>query len=230
MPSRASFGGFRISRDARVRQRAAGFAPRAAALVVGLGLLGLAAAFAQSAEFAVARPAALARLSEMLWPRGAAFLLLFPAMFVGVAYLNAPRGRKEWLFAALFSVAAAATVLPVQTGVKHQALYLALGTLGSVGIAASVAPLRGRIGATVGRVVEKLTGVTFRSFLLGACGVQAATTLLISATVFGGVPHVQDSVAQLFHARILTQGALTPPAPPVPEAFEYSHLIISDRW
>jgi 4-amino-4-deoxy-L-arabinose transferase-like glycosyltransferase len=44
-------------------------------------------------------------------------------------------------------------------------------------------------------------------------------------------PHVADEVVYLYHSRLLAQGALTMPAPPVPEAFDFYLMDVNgDRW
>ena len=65
-----------------------------------------------------------------------------------------------------------------------------------------------------------------------ACGLAVALlAALISDQVFGRIPHVQDSIAQLFQARIFAHGRLWWPAPPAPEFFEYTHMILGEgRW
>ncbi|MBI4418071.1 MAG: glycosyltransferase family 39 protein, partial [Ignavibacteriales bacterium] len=57
-----------------------------------------------------------------------------------------------------------------------------------------------------------------------------ALTLSFSTVVFERIPHVQDSIAQLFHAKILAAGHLTAPTPPAPEFFEFLQMILRDRW
>jgi hypothetical protein len=53
---------------------------------------------------------------------------------------------------------------------------------------------------------------------------------IVSDAIFERIPHVQDSIAQLFHGKILAAGALTAPAPPA-EFFEFLHIIINDgKW
>lgn len=63
----------------------------------------------------------------------------------------------------------------------------------------------------------------------------AGLTILVAASlsrlVFGGIPHVQDSIAQLFQARIFAGGHLWAPAPPQPDLFDYAHMILKEgRW
>ncbi len=67
---------------------------------------------------------------------------------------------------------------------------------------------------------------------IGLAGAGLATLLaaVLSAVVFGRVPHVQDSIAQLFQARIFAHGRLWMPSPPLREFFEYAHIINDGRW
>ncbi|MCA9729430.1 MAG: glycosyltransferase family 39 protein, partial [Candidatus Eisenbacteria bacterium] len=61
--------------------------------------------------------------------------------------------------------------------------------------------------------------------------IATVTAAVLSSTVFGRIPHVQDSIAQLFQARIFAGGHLTAPAPALPEFFAYHHMILADgRW
>jgi Dolichyl-phosphate-mannose-protein mannosyltransferase len=207
------------------------FRPGQVSLVIAaVALFALAAAFAQSAEFSDPRSKAL-EVAVLFWPRWKAFLALVPGMLAGACALVAPVGWKEWLRIGLFSLAAALTALPVAAFVTDHALYFALGTLGAAGAAAAFPDgWRSSISEQVGRILRGLASAPFGNFLLTACAAHLVITLVISSLAFDNVPHVQDSVAQLFHAKILLRGAATAPAPPVPEAFEYSHLIISDRW
>ncbi|MFI5119171.1 MAG: ArnT family glycosyltransferase [Thermoanaerobaculia bacterium] len=201
-------------------------------LIASVVLFALAAAFGQSAEFPPPHtPETLSGLLTLFWPRWKTFLVLLPAMLAGACTLAKPLGRKEWLRIGLFSVLAALSELPVLSGVTHHAAYFALGTLATAGAAAALSDRwRSSLSAKIGRIVRALASAPFSGFLLAACAVQLVLTLFISSLAFDRVPHVQDSVAQLFHAKILEQGAVTAPAPPIPEAFEYSHLIISDKW
>jgi hypothetical protein len=49
--------------------------------------------------------------------------------------------------------------------------------------------------------------------------------------VLGDIPHVSDEVAYQFQARSIALGSLAMPAPPVPEAFNFLHLMIHNgQW
>ncbi|MFH1142996.1 MAG: glycosyltransferase family 39 protein [Candidatus Eisenbacteria bacterium] len=53
---------------------------------------------------------------------------------------------------------------------------------------------------------------------------------VLSSTIFGRMPHVQDSIAQLFQARIFAMGRLWAPSPPLREFFDYAHMVNDGRW
>lgn len=56
-------------------------------------------------------------------------------------------------------------------------------------------------------------------------------TNILSLVLFQHIPHIQDSVAQLFHGMIFSHGVLVAPAPPLPDFFQAIHVIIQDgKW
>ena len=64
-----------------------------------------------------------------------------------------------------------------------------------------------------------------------ACSVMVAVlAAVLSSVVFGRIPHVQDSIAQLFQARIFASGRLWAPSPSLREFFDYAHMINDGRW
>ncbi|MBD3235851.1 MAG: hypothetical protein GF330_04035 [Candidatus Eisenbacteria bacterium] len=70
-----------------------------------------------------------------------------------------------------------------------------------------------------------------RIWILGAAALTFAAAAVLSAMLFGRMPHVQDSIAQLFQARIFAGGRLWAPAPPVPELTDYANMVIAEgRW
>jgi len=72
-------------------------------------------------------------------------------------------------------------------------------------------------------------GPDLPALVLAALAALAAA--IISHVVFGRIPHVQDSIAQLFQGRIFADGRLWAPAPPFRECFDYTHMLIDrGRW
>ena len=67
----------------------------------------------------------------------------------------------------------------------------------------------------------------FISSLLLLC---FAITGTIAYAVLNHIPHVQDSIAQLFHAKIFAMGKLTAPLPPHKEFFDFMFMINDGRW
>ncbi len=68
-------------------------------------------------------------------------------------------------------------------------------------------------------------------FALLAAGWVTVAASILAYFSYEGHPHITDEVAYLIHARFLAQGAMTLPAPPVPEAFDL-YLIenLGGRW
>ncbi|MGD8869081.1 MAG: glycosyltransferase family 39 protein, partial [Gemmatimonadales bacterium] len=69
------------------------------------------------------------------------------------------------------------------------------------------------------------------TFALGAALVAGSIAALLAALAFGRNPHILDTVAQLFQARIFAQGHATAPAPERIEFFIGQFLLQHDgRW
>ncbi|MEO0079385.1 MAG: glycosyltransferase family 39 protein [candidate division WOR-3 bacterium] len=69
-----------------------------------------------------------------------------------------------------------------------------------------------------------------QQFLLLCFGFTLLVTNLISYFVFEHLPHIQDSIAQLFQARVFASGRLFLPSPNFPDFFDYTHIINNGRW
>lgn len=68
-------------------------------------------------------------------------------------------------------------------------------------------------------------------FLLICFGVVLILTNIFSVICFQHKPHIDDTIAQLFNARIFAQGKLYAPAPSLPEFFDRNHMIIDGgKW
>src|SRR5690606_21168358 len=53
----------------------------------------------------------------------------------------------------------------------------------------------------------------------------------LALVVYQAYPHIPDEIIYLIHARFFAAGALTMPAPPVPEAFElYLMQVTNGSW
>ncbi|MEP7344903.1 MAG: hypothetical protein ABI877_06545 [Gemmatimonadaceae bacterium] len=63
-----------------------------------------------------------------------------------------------------------------------------------------------------------------------ACA-TVASTAIVSAVVFERLPHIDDSVSYLFHAKVFATGQLSLPAPPDSAAFQVDEVLIANgRW
>ncbi|MDM8553137.1 glycosyltransferase family 39 protein [Desulfococcaceae bacterium HSG7] len=56
------------------------------------------------------------------------------------------------------------------------------------------------------------------------------STNLISYYIFEHIPHVQDSLVQVFHAKIFSIGKVVVPSHPIKEFFDFSHIINNGKW
>lgn len=91
-----------------------------------------------------------------------------------------------------------------------------------------------KLPPAISRRVEALLSRLFRCKERYVLGILLALCLLTTSTIAYGVldhiPHVQDSIAQLFHAKIFLTGKLTAPLPPLKEFFDYPHIINDTGW
>jgi hypothetical protein len=79
--------------------------------------------------------------------------------------------------------------------------------------------------------VSPRVGRVDRIWALATGAVTSIVAAVLSSLVFGRIPHVQDSIAQLFQARIFAGGRLWAPTPPLPEFFGAAHMIVKEgRW
>jgi len=67
----------------------------------------------------------------------------------------------------------------------------------------------------------------FTGLLIALCLFITGT---IAYTVLDHIPHVQDSIAQLFHAKIFKMGKLYANSHPLKEFFDYNHVINDGKW
>ena len=91
-----------------------------------------------------------------------------------------------------------------------------------------------KLPRTAVTLVERATSSFFRlreSTVIGVCLIICfLATGLIAYTVLDGIPHVEDSIAQLFQAKIFKEGRLYAPLPPHKEFFDYTNIINDEKW
>lgn len=113
--------------------------------------------------------------------------------------------------------------------VRSTALYMTLGLYGIVFLFAGIyRPActcmlwdRLRLFVLTAKLPWFLTALFAAEFLL---------TNLISFYAFDHMPHIQDSVAQVFQGKIFAEGLLTAPSPPLRDFFYYQHMINNGQW
>ncbi|MDB4433312.1 glycosyltransferase family 39 protein [bacterium] len=70
-----------------------------------------------------------------------------------------------------------------------------------------------------------------RAFLGFLCCAFLLLTAKISTSVFGGIPHIQDTEAQYVHAKIFARGSITAPSHPIPQFFQMPLMMNRDgEW
>src|SRR5207244_12049370 len=144
------------------------------------------------------------------WPPLSVALVTVPALWAAMLYVAPEAGRRKVLLLLLGAVC----LTPVVYSVTSWALYFSCGMLGVVLVARSLEPDFGEsLANAVARASAWVAGTPWRNFLLTIAIVHLALTIVISFSFFGAGPHVMDSVAQLFHAKILARRYASAPAP-----------------
>lgn len=107
-------------------------------------------------------------------------------------------------------------------------VWLAVG----LPISVALAGLRGeRIDAFFERARGHVSRLSGRVYVLILCTASVLIYALFSRVLFAHSPHLVDTIAQLFQARIFAAGALTAPVPTELEFFGASHLVQhAGRW
>lgn len=102
----------------------------------------------------------------------------------------------------------------------------------SLPIATGVAFLWGsRVDDFFERARRRVIDLPYRVFGLSFAAGLGVTAALLSGALFQHNPHLVDTIAQLFQARIFAQGSLTAPAPHDMEFFAASNLVENaGRW
>lgn len=113
----------------------------------------------------------------------------------------------------------------------HTALATAHLVLGATLFGIAVVALRHRTGL---RALRVLRVAAFRAgnrrFDLVVATLFFVLSLALSFALFDGIPVIQDSQAQLFHARILATGHFVALSPPGAEHFLADHMIVTPHW
>ncbi|MBM3314606.1 hypothetical protein FJY71_02010 [candidate division WOR-3 bacterium] len=121
------------------------------------------------------------------------------------------------------------TAKPYETGTAL-VLYIALATAGFVLLVTGVYPLLRFFDRPARGFYDWLVRLDRRTFMLVTAGFTFLVANVISLFVFEHMPHIQDSISQLFQARIFATGRLSIPSPPFADFFDYTHIINNGQW
>lgn len=237
--------------DGRAK-RAADTVPKLAATLLGLLLLALAGFASYNSDYVFAAYwKVFVRLPGMLpgqyyffpvwWVLTVLPAALFGLGFIFPAFRQALRASWRQPRAVLPVLAAfavfALTMIPAEfyttptgdTGTK-MVFYLVVAGTGTVLFLAGFSDKLRFLDEPMRRLEGWVMNLDRRLFMLLLFGFTFAVANLTSWLVFAHMPHIQDSVAQVFQARIFATGRLCLESPRFPDFFDYTHIINNGRW
>ncbi|MBD3182966.1 hypothetical protein GF312_11795 [Candidatus Poribacteria bacterium] len=154
---------------------------------------------------------------------------------VFINYLKNPKYVPAFLVSMAMFVF---TLKPTQSGMPI-VLYTTLGGLGVLFCSVGIFPLVNSIGRrSPGKFIYKVSvnivnfilNMRIELFLLIVFALAFTATNLGSYYLFEHIPHIQDSLDQVFHGKIFSIGKLTVPSHKYKEFFDFTHMINDGRW
>jgi len=130
------------------------------------------------------------------------------------------------------------TLLPTKDG-SPIVFYLLFASIGLVFFFIGIYPfviwsLKYSLGSTIRRLFDGICyyilNVNIKYLLIAVFIVAFTSTNLASYYIFEHIPHVQDSLVQVFHAKIFSVGRVTVPSHPIKEFFDFTHMINNGKW
>jgi hypothetical protein len=113
-------------------------------------------------------------------------------------------------------------------------LYLLLGASGItmilVGASQPIDALIIRFRKSGKRVENCFYGMPAWILLSSLFAIVFTATNLVCYFIFNHIPHIVDSVDQMFHGKIFLLGKLSVPSPEPREFFEVVHMINNGKW
>jgi len=227
------------------------FAGRTVALSLGLSLLVLAWLDAGSFDFLLAAHRSVVLKFPQILHRPVTISIWWPLAGLSVALLAAvlaqPAGRRVlasvWRSPAQIARAGAVLVLfgltvfpwdsselPFHSTGSRPVFYQALAGSGLALILAAAYPWLRFPGKWVGAAWRWLCGLKPAAFALLVFGFVLLAANIVSWLGYGHLPHVSDSCAQLFQARVFATGHCHLPSPQFPDFFDRSGIINDGRW
>lgn len=162
-------------------------------------------------------------------------LLFIPPVRETVGKLLRDRRRRLWALGAL--AIWTLTMIPLDLAsdppyLTEQITYVALlfGSVGTLYLLLGIGRFLGFLEVWAEKGYQLLLRLPRKLLLVAAAGFVLITTNLISWLVFHHLPHIQDSVAQVFQARLFARGQLYAPSPPAPQFFDVPQIINNGRW
>ncbi len=173
------------------------------------------------------------------WP-----ILTLPALLFGLgltfpvfrkALVALRRGRKSFLSLFLVSLFLAFSLFPweyswVRPSRSHIVVYLILGSSGFTLFFLGVYQRLKFFDKPVSRINSFFLSLSSTQFMLTTFLFFFLITNLISFFIFEHIPHISDSIAQLFQGRIFASGRLYLTSPKFPDFFDHGHIINHGRW
>jgi hypothetical protein len=162
-------------------------------------------------------------------------LLLMRSVRQGVQNLLHDRRRLVWVGVVVFVWVL--TMVPLDTAsdppyLTDQITYVSIlfGALGVFYLLLGMGRLLEFAGRWAERGYELLLRIPSRALLVSCGAFVFIVANLISWLVFHHLPHIQDSVAQVFQARLFARGQLYAQSPPCPQFFDMPQIINNGRW
>jgi Dolichyl-phosphate-mannose-protein mannosyltransferase len=141
------------------------------------------------------------------------------------------RSRFDRSVAILVGLLFAFTLIPSGPVGRQVVVYLAFATAGFTLLIIGVWPdLFPRAQPLIAAALRRFRNAPSTYYLGAVFLLVFLPANLVSYFVFDHIPHVQDSIAQLFQAEIFAHGHLTLPPPQHPRFFDYTHVINAPRW
>jgi hypothetical protein len=188
----------------------------------------------------------LARLADYLWDwRSALILPVLLPLALWIYYRSTSSIRAPFIKCSLLFLLFVYSIVPLRwaqqrvvrspesfiTATPFDAVLLFLLSLGTIIYCWYC--LR-EIPAGTALVIEKSLArfykwkeAYFTASILFLC---FAGTVSIAYAILDHIPHILDSIAQLFQAKIFMMGKLYLPSHPMKDFFDYAHIINEDRW
>jgi len=130
------------------------------------------------------------------------------------------------------------TLKPTKNGMPI-VLYLTFGSVALLFLLTGMYPLviwlgKYRIGALTRRAIKRISfffyNVDIRYFLIAIFILAFTAANLGSYFLFEHIPHIQDSLDQVFHGRIFALGKLIVPSHEYRDFFNFTHMINDGKW